>query len=417
MAKIISQENIFDYNKIEELGDLERLSLCLNGINDEKLANILKKERKNGRNDYPIEVMLNLIYAMKIFSHPSVESFRRELSRNNQLRKACGLGYRLNRKHLVPPARVFTNILKKLEKHVELLDEIFESLVSDMYDKVDGFGEMTAGDGKIVQSCAKKKAEIDYKDGRIETDAEWTTKTYNYTDATGKKHTKKNHYFGFKLHILCDVKTELPIKINVTPANKSEKNEMMKLLNDLTDYQKEILSYLLLDKGYDCIYLHEKAIEIGAKPIIDICNKWKDGERTRQYKDTDIVYDYKGNVYYINDRLEEIPMVYMGYDRNRDALRYKYENKIYRILRKEDERIFTPIARNSKKFKRIYKGRTAVERLNGRLDRDYQFENHYIRGLAKMKTMVMLSAIIMLSMAKAHIRQKQTNYASLYNVV
>ena len=35
--------------------------------------------------------MLNLIYAMKIFGHRSVESFRRELSRNSQLRIVCGL--------------------------------------------------------------------------------------------------------------------------------------------------------------------------------------------------------------------------------------------------------------------------------------------------------------------------------------
>ena len=58
--------------------------------------------------------MLNLIYAMKIFGHRSVESFRRELSRNSQLRIVCGLSegkykYLNNRKHLIPPARVFTS--------------------------------------------------------------------------------------------------------------------------------------------------------------------------------------------------------------------------------------------------------------------------------------------------------------------
>ena len=64
--------------------------------------------------------MLNLIYAMKIFGHRSIESFRRELSRNSQLRIVCGLSeekfkYCGERKHLVSPARVFMGFLNKLK--------------------------------------------------------------------------------------------------------------------------------------------------------------------------------------------------------------------------------------------------------------------------------------------------------------
>ena len=60
-------------------------------VDDNGLCKALEEERKNGRNDYPVRTMLNLIYAMKIFGHRSVESFRRELSRNSQLRIVCGL--------------------------------------------------------------------------------------------------------------------------------------------------------------------------------------------------------------------------------------------------------------------------------------------------------------------------------------
>ncbi len=81
---------------------------------------MLEKTRKNGRNDYPVRTMLNLIYAMKIYGHRSVESFRRELSRNSQLRIECGLSegkykYCGDRKHLIPPAGVFTGFLNKLK--------------------------------------------------------------------------------------------------------------------------------------------------------------------------------------------------------------------------------------------------------------------------------------------------------------
>lgn len=104
--KNISQISIFDYSEIENLGDLERLKLFFENLDDEKLCEKLEKSRKNGRNDYPVRTMLNLIYAMKIFGHRSVESFRRELSRNSQLRIVCGLSegkykYCKDRKHLV----------------------------------------------------------------------------------------------------------------------------------------------------------------------------------------------------------------------------------------------------------------------------------------------------------------------------
>ncbi len=79
----ISQISIFDYIEIENLGDLERLKIFFDNIEDDAMCQMLEKQRKNGRNDYPVRTMLNLIYAMKIFGHRSVESFRRELKRNS----------------------------------------------------------------------------------------------------------------------------------------------------------------------------------------------------------------------------------------------------------------------------------------------------------------------------------------------
>ena len=126
----ISQISIFEYREIENLGDLERLKIFFENIDDDKLCEKLEKRRKNGRNDYPVRTMLNLIYAMKIFGHRSVESFRRELSRNSQLRIACGLSegkykYLRERKHLIPPARVFTGFLNKLKDCKTEIEEIF----------------------------------------------------------------------------------------------------------------------------------------------------------------------------------------------------------------------------------------------------------------------------------------------------
>ena len=58
-----------------------------------------------------------------------------------------------------------------------------------------------------------------------------------------------------------------------------------------------------------------------------------------------------------------------------------------------------------KKWKRLYKKRTSIERINGRIDRDYKFERHTIRGLKKMKMFLTLTFIIQLEYAKTKIEK------------
>ncbi|NQT18339.1 MAG: transposase [Planctomycetes bacterium] len=78
-----------------------------------------------------------------------------------------------------------------------------------------------------------------------------------------------------------------------------------------------------------------------------------------------------------------------------------------RIPLEQDRRIFTPVARNSPKWDRLYNNRTAVERVNSRLDVSFGFEEHFIRGLAKMQLRCGLAFIVMLAMAVGRIKHNQ----------
>ena len=112
----------------------------------------------------------------------------------------------------------------------------------------------------------------------------------------------------------------------------------------------------------------------------------------------------------VDDKGEQRRMHYEGYDRQKKCLRYSYKGKTYKIYTSYDERVFLPVARDSKKFKRLYKGRTSVERLNGRIDRDYMFEDHCIRGHKKMKLMLSLTLLTMNAMALGKINQGVTEH-------
>lgn len=420
----ISQISVFDYSEIEILGDLERLKLFFENIDDDKLCESIENTRKNGRNDYPVRVMLNLIYAMKIFGHRSVESFRRELSRNAGLRTICGLSdgeykYFKNRKHLVPPARVFTGFLKQLRKHKEEIDKINEELIKYMYENLEGFGEDGSVDGKYLDSYANKFHKSKAKqetDERAEHEATSSCKTYFMKDGT----SKKEWHYGYRAHIICDTKYGLPIHWKVTPASNSEQIELDNMIKDMAGseekYKLEKMINLMADAGYDNGERNKiLKEEYNINPIVDIRHMWKD-EKYREVENQMLAYNEDGEVFLILDLNEYEKLKYLGYDKENKALRYgRYTTgkKVYRVPLSTDYRIFTPVARDSKKFKTKYKMRTEVERLNGRIDRDYMFNDHFIRGQEKMGIMLDLSFMVMLTMAKGHIKNKKENIRSL----
>ena len=81
--------------------------------------------------------------------------------------------------------------------------------------------------------------------------------------------------------------------------------------------------------------------------------------------------------------------------------------RIVRVPLEFNRRTFTPQARDSKTWEREYSHRTAVERVNSRLDVSFGFERHYIRGLKKMKLRAGLALAVMLAMAARRIAAGQ----------
>ena len=108
-------------------------------------------------------------------------------------------------------------------------------------------------------------------------------------------------------------------------------------------------------------------------------------------------------------------LLYKGYDKGTDSLRYgfkpqKHDKRIFRIKCDEDRRLFPPVARNSHKWKRLYNRRTGVERINGRIDRDYKFERHTIRGLGKMTMFLTVTFLVSMALSKSKIESGQREH-------
>jgi len=424
MAIIARQRQIFEWAELEILGDLERLRLVLEYFPDERLMQHLERERFKGRDDYPIRAVWNSILAGVVYQHPSFESLRRELSRNNQLRRICGFA-----EDKVPTSAVYSRFMLKLFNHQELIDEIFETLVGQCSELLPGFGRHLVLDGKAINSKAKGRSNLEKKDGRRDLDANYGVKEYKGKRQDGTLWEKVTTWFGYKLHLIVDADYELPVAFSVTPASHSEIYQVHQLVDDLAENRPQILEtaeYFMADRGYDDGKLLIKLWDrYSIKPVIDIRNTWRDGEQTKLLTGfNNIVYDYRGTVYCCCPReLKLKEMAYGGFEQQRETLKYRCPARHYgrqckgekecpvkasiRIPLATDRRIFTPLARSSYRWKDLYKKRTAVERVNSRLDVSFGFEQHFIRGQVKMQFRCSLALCIMLAMAVGRVKEKQ----------
>ena len=147
------------------------------------------------------------------------------------------------------------------------------------------------------------------------------------------------------------------------------------------------------DKAADTDDVHKLLSDKGITPVIQMRSLWQtEPERMLPGHDgsSNVVYDEDGTIY-CYDKVSDPPvrhqMAYIGHEPERETLKYrcpaKHEGwecpmsticnagksygKTVRVPREIDLRRFPALPRATKKFERMYKGRTAVERVNARL--------------------------------------------------
>ncbi len=424
----IVPQKLFGWEEIEELGDLERLVLIIETLPDEKLVRAMELERFRGRDDYPVRAVWNSILAGIVYQHPTIASLRRELQRNAQLRQVCGFDLWLGVK-AVPTNSVYSRFLRRLmNNYSRYVEGMFDELVKTLTELLPDFGKTLAIDGKAIQSFANRKSEKG-PDGRRDVDGNWSKKVYRGIRQDGTPWEKTTSWFGYRLHLIVDANYELPVHYRLTKASNSEIKEAHGMIDDLAKRHPTIIERCkecTADRGYDDGKLIVKLWDdYKIKPVIDIRNLWKDQDTTRLLGDyTNVSYNYKGTIYcYCPKKETQREMAFGGFEAKRGTLKYRCPAKHYgincqgfadcpvakgiRIKLEEDRRLFTPLARSSYAWQLEYDKRTAVERVNSRLDGFFGFEQHNIRGQKKMEVRCGLALCVMLAMAVGRIRQKR----------
>jgi hypothetical protein len=383
-VQIAITKPLFAWDCLEDSPSLATVRRFLESVPDQKLLEALRRHRGRGRDDYSVTALWGVALLTILLRHTTVESCLGELGRNEALRRLIGI----ESEGGVPNAWNMSRFLQVLgrEPHRSLLKEIFDVLVARLGEAIEDLGKETVGDATGLSARRGKGKDNDGlappSGGRKE-----------YRDEAGKV-VDVVEWFGYKLHLLVDKRHEVSLAYEVTSPKVSDAEEIPALVEEAQRNLPEgRIKSLAYDKAADDEKTHRYLDKKGIGPVIENRSLWKDKEeRMLPGHDgrSNVVYDEAGTVF-CYDKTREPPvrqkMAYLGYERSRGTLKYrcpakhggwrcpsfeicnagKKYGKTVRVRREIDVRRFPPIPRATKQFERLYKGRSAVERVNARL--------------------------------------------------
>ena len=242
-------------------------------------------------------------------------------------------------------------------------------------------------------------------------------------------------WFGYGLHLIADTHYEVPVAFEVTRASGSEARALPGMLEELFGKAPEMADRCGgFSAGRDLDNAPQKARlwdKWTIRPLIDTRLMWQAEKKDPGY-DPDrpitralfpgradvVVHDERGRVSCICPETSgERAMAFQGFEANRGVcgtLKYRCpaaafgfecagRDACHRAGGVEPGE-YGRIVRTGLDSRDRYRRRSAMERINSRIDQGFGFETHYIRGLAKMKARIGLALAVMMALALGQVR-------------
>lgn len=345
-------------------------------------------------------------------------------------------------------SRFLANVIE-LEETLGMISEMAVVLREQLMAVLPNFGQHLGFDGTDIASHST--GQTHRASGLTsDPDADWGHHaTQGVDERTGKAWRKIKRWFGYGLHLIADTHYEIPVAFALTPASVSEQPTLRALIRATfaeTPQLAERCRDFSADRGLDSA--ETKALlwdDYAIRPLIDTRELWREEKNLPDYDpakpitrpldptraDT-IVHTEKGSLHCVCPVTgEHRDLAFQGFEADRKTLKYRCPAAAYgldcpgqaqchqaggvtpgaygRIVRikldEQDRRIFVPTPHGSPSWQRGYNRRSALERINNRIDRHFGFEQHFIRGIAKMTTRVGLAIAVMMAMALGHVQQ------------
>jgi Transposase DDE domain/Transposase domain (DUF772) len=408
---IHAAQPLFAWGELEDCPTLATIRDALRSVPDQQLLDGLAQARGHGRDDYPVARLWHIVVLTVLLRHHCFNDCLAELHRNPSLCRLLDIAS----EDQIPNSHNLSRFLDVLgqEPHLGALRHIFDALARPLGRAVPELGRHTAGDATALSGRPKtnpKAVQAEVEQGLPQPSGG----RKEYTDDDGRV-TKVIEWFGYKLHLLVDVKHEVAVAYHITDSKAGDNERVAALVEqaqaNLPPQRMETLAY---DKAADDEEVHDVLHRHGIKPVIQNRALWKsEPERVLpggRYP-LNLIYDEAGTVH-CYDTVSEPPvrhrMAYVGYEKDRDTVKYRCPARhegwecpsaakcnagrdwglTARIPCALDLRRFPAIPRATKEFERLYRGRTAVERVNARLKIFWGADDGNVTGARRFHALV-----------------------------
>ncbi len=402
---------------------------------DEEVVTALAKDRGRGRDDYPVLPTWRLVAVQLFLRKGRVSDLLAEVRRNGDFARLLGFSECLPGEFALPQDYVISRMNAKLkdDEYQVRLKRIQEKTVALLRSEDPTIGKHTAEDSTDVRTHghpARHEGDQEKEKPATDPEATWSVKTKRWVDKKGKKREETKSTFGYKACLNVDVRQPVVIEVQTVTGSTSDQDLAAPVLQgSVRILGRGVMETCAEDKGFDSAENVRTAYQdLGVAvivPVRDVPEKL--AEMPREDREVglapggNVVRDiYTGEIacYDRSKSAEPIrrEMKYAGFEKDREAHKFRCalgasaettcsafatcsagpcgkQGRQVRVEMKTDIRRFAPIYPRSKKWHRLYNGRSAVERVNSYLKEVLRLEDHCLRGLKAIGLRVLLASI------------------------
>jgi hypothetical protein len=343
-----------------------------------RLIEALQATRWTGRPGYPIRAMVGLCLVKSLYALPTWTRTVALVAEHWQLQRVLGCEGN--------PPSVFSayRFAEKLRAHGDKLERCIDSVVEGLHSKLPTYGRDLAIDASDLPAYAngmRHKHNGEKREHYSDPDATW-----GYRSAVSTR--KGGGYYGFKLHAAVCSNTGLPVAWTVETAKAHESHAAMPLL-DTAKRRGCMATTVAMDRGYDSPRMHDGCAERDCLPIIPL-------RQTPGVKRGD----------HLPPSCSHGAWAFAGSDRKRGASKWRCPTGECKPASTwvAADRLHPLVPHHTKRWKTLYRKRSAVEREFGRLKHEGGLLPLRIRGLERVRLHADLTVLTRLACTLARAR-------------
>lgn len=347
----------------------------------------LEATRWTGRPGYPIRTMVGIMLAKSLYAIPTWTRTLALIQEHAALRAALGCWT----DDEVPSIDACYRFTAKLRKHHDLLDRCIAGVVGSLHEAIPEMGKNIAIDASDMPAYANGQRYVS-KGGRERAPEEYSDPDSSWGHRSAVSTRKGGGFYGYRLHAAVCTATGLPLAWEIRTAKDHEIPVTLPLLDAVLE-QGLAVETCALDKGYDQPPIYEGLEARNVRPIIPL----RATEAVKRGEDK-------------SPTCKHGEWRFAGADYARKATKWRCptgECQPASVWVRAD-RLHPLIPRETLRWRKLYKGRAAVEREFGRLKHEWALTPLRVRRIERVRLHADLTVLAQLACELAKTRQSQS---------